>query len=128
MADLLRSGNYDAADLVKIPPPTRPAMLKSGGPVMEVIRVDGDWAVCEWPDGRSTFRVACLYSLVPFQNQPETVESAVKAERERCAKMAEDAAPEVFKAPENEIVTAAYAQKWAIATAKSIARNIRHGG
>jgi hypothetical protein len=49
-------------------------------------------------------------------------------ERAACARAARDNVPDVFQAPESEIVTAAYAQEWAIATGERIAKAIEARG
>lgn len=66
MAEHLHRGTFAAADLQRVPDPRQPVLLKSGGPIMEVLEDHGDEVVCEWADGRATFPKASLYRLVPF--------------------------------------------------------------
>lgn len=70
----LSRDSFAADELVVIPPPVRPVVLKSGGPVMEVLEVIDDQALCRWAgdDGRvgtAVFSTACLYACVPFQDK-----------------------------------------------------------
>lgn len=69
MVYIAKQATFDAEDLVIIPPPKRPVMLKSGGAIMEVLEeLDGE-VLCEWDDGRVWYPRECLYSLVPFQSK-----------------------------------------------------------
>lgn len=65
------TGRFVAADLVKVPDPARPVVLKSGGPIMSILTVEGDRALCEWAgDGetqRGLFPLACLYEVRPLR-------------------------------------------------------------
>ena len=71
----LRSGSFNMSELVKVEPPKYPALLKSGGPIFDVLDIDDDgYAHCQWDrfiDGvkesvTEVFPIACLYKLVPF--------------------------------------------------------------
>lgn len=64
------SGLFHADDLVLVPPPARPVVLGSGGPIMELESVEDGVALCSWTadDGRlcrSRFPLPCLYACVP---------------------------------------------------------------
>ena len=63
--------SFDRSDLTRVPCPHRnPVVLKSGGPILDLLAVEGDNAICEWAeDGekvRRIFPVACLYRCVPL--------------------------------------------------------------
>ena len=71
----LRNDSFNLSDLEKVEPPKCPALLKSGGPILDVLDVDDEgWAHCQWDrfvDGVKTvttgaFKAVCLYRLVPF--------------------------------------------------------------
>jgi hypothetical protein len=67
-----RRSAFDVGELVKVPPPTRPVILKSGSPVMDVESVEGDQALCCWRENdgklcRAVYDVACLYDCVQFR-------------------------------------------------------------
>ena len=51
--------------LIKIPPPKRPVVLKSGGPILELLDIDQDGIalVCWGKQGEQTAAIpkACLY-------------------------------------------------------------------
>jgi hypothetical protein len=59
-------------ELVKVEPPARPVILKSGGPVMDLESVEDGNALCRWEGDdrricRAVFPLVCLYSCVPLQ-------------------------------------------------------------
>lgn len=66
MVEILGHGEFFSGELELVPEFRDPVMLKSGGPIMEVLSVDSSGALCEWEDGRETFPVACLYRLVAY--------------------------------------------------------------
>jgi hypothetical protein len=54
--------------------------------------------------------------------------AGASAERAACARAARDNTPNVFQAPAGQIVTAAYAQEWAVTTGERIAQAIEARG
>lgn len=68
----LRRESIDPADLVRVEPPGRPVVLKSGGPVMDLESWSDDGqALCRWAaaDGRvcrAVLPAACLYRCEPL--------------------------------------------------------------
>ena len=57
-------------ELVRVPAPVRPCVLRSGGPVMELEAVEGESGVVSWDGpngsrGRAIFPLACLYACAP---------------------------------------------------------------
>lgn len=71
----LKRGSFKMSDLERIEPPRCPALLRSGGPILDVLDVDEEgWAHCQWDiftDGvkgaiTGAFKAECLYRLVPF--------------------------------------------------------------
>jgi hypothetical protein len=65
---------FDVSDLVKIPQPQRPVVLKSGGIPASLMCVEGQNAMVEWlaewtesgkPE-RAVVPVVCLYACVPL--------------------------------------------------------------
>ena len=91
----LRNDSFNLSDLEKVEPPKCPALLKSGGPILDVLDVDDEgWAHCQWDrfvDGVKTvttgaFKAVCLYRLVPFvlaqnaDDHPATEENAATSE------------------------------------------------
>lgn len=65
----------DGSGLVKVEY-RRPCVLASGGPMMDVECVEGDYAVCRWWNDRDTylrgkFHLATLRSCVQFIRLPE---------------------------------------------------------
>jgi uncharacterized protein YodC (DUF2158 family) len=69
---VLNTETFSVTDLVKVSPPARPVVLKSGGPVMDLEATEGGMAVCSWRNadgscGRRMFPLACLYSCRPME-------------------------------------------------------------
>lgn len=67
----LQRKTFSEGELIRVPAPSKPCVLKSGGPVMDALSQEGNRVLCEWTDdqgkiGRAVFPVDCLYSLVPF--------------------------------------------------------------
>ena len=78
MSDLLRHGTFEQGDLELVPPFKKPVILKSGGPIMELLgqtrhnaKLNCEEVLCEWDDGRGWFVPATLYRLIPFQQEQE---------------------------------------------------------
>lgn len=72
---IFRRGEFKPEDLVLIQLPVRPVVIKSGGPIMNVVCVEGDNVLCEWDnDGKKEqglIGAACLYACVPFELEDE---------------------------------------------------------
>ena len=66
MSQQLRRDTFEMNELAKVEPPASPVILKSGGPIMDLIEFGEGLAVCEWEDGRARFPLSSLYRLVPF--------------------------------------------------------------
>jgi uncharacterized protein YodC (DUF2158 family) len=73
----MKKRTYKCDDLVLVKPFRMPAILKSGGPIMNIISIDSDnVALCEWhndvdlpsepPSQVAAFPIICLYKLVNF--------------------------------------------------------------
>ena len=67
---------FDVSELVSVRPPSNPALLRSGGPILDVLDVDDEgWAHCQWDrwvngvkkTATGAFKLVCLYRLVPFE-------------------------------------------------------------
>lgn len=63
---------FDTDELVKVPEPSTPVVLKSGGPIMELESVEGGSAMCRWTglDGklcRVVLPLVCLYRCEKFK-------------------------------------------------------------
>lgn len=70
--DELRRESFPVGNLVRVPSPAAPVVLKSGGPVMNLLGVTDGIALCEWLTAddrlsRGTFPVPCLYRCVPAE-------------------------------------------------------------
>ena len=71
-----KQGAFPATDLVAVPPAPNPVVLKSGGPVMDLVTVEGERALCRWTgwdvasqsnvEHRRLFAVASLLRCVPL--------------------------------------------------------------
>lgn len=48
MSREVHAGRFDPADLSPVPDWPAPVVLASGGPVMNLVCVEGDNALCEW--------------------------------------------------------------------------------
>jgi hypothetical protein len=59
-------GTFALESLARVTPPARPVVLRSGGPVMDLVCVEGDHGVCEWDesDGDGTARRSWLLPLI----------------------------------------------------------------
>ena len=61
----LHRATFHPADLVAIPRPEKPVVLVSGGPIMDLVSVEGEYGICEWRNGRKVarakFKLICLY-------------------------------------------------------------------
>ena len=62
----LNRDTFSEVDLIKVPRPTRPVVLVSGGPIMELESEENGKGLCSWRDddgklGRAVFPLACLY-------------------------------------------------------------------
>jgi uncharacterized protein YodC (DUF2158 family) len=67
----LHRKSFSLDDLVRIPPPEHPVVLKSGGTLMNLVSVEGDNALCEWYEdngklARAVFPLVCLYRCEPI--------------------------------------------------------------
>ncbi len=51
-------------NLVKIDENVWNVVLASGGPLMKIICIEGENALCEWDGGRAIFPTACLRRLI----------------------------------------------------------------
>lgn len=58
---------FNANDLELVPRTDKEVVLNSGGPIMQVLSVAGDVALCEWEDGRGRFHIDTLSRLIPFR-------------------------------------------------------------
>lgn len=75
MSNSVNRDKFPADELVKVPAPNRPVVLKSGGPVMDLETIDGDNGLCSWFDdegkiSRAVFPLVCLYACIPVNNNP----------------------------------------------------------
>ncbi len=65
---LLNRAVFSEDDLIRVPLPKNPVIIKSGGPIMEVLSIEGNQVLCEWQhDGkiaRGVFSKVILYRLV----------------------------------------------------------------
>ena len=79
---LRRENELPVGDLILVPQPSRPVVLKSGGPVMEQEKTNPDGTVVcrwqRWDDGDmvtvnewASFTPACLYRCVPMTEEGE---------------------------------------------------------
>jgi uncharacterized protein YodC (DUF2158 family) len=71
---VLRRDAFPLDELVKVPAPKRPVVLKSGGPVMDLETVEGENALCSWYGAdmklaRAVFPLACLYECKPLEQE-----------------------------------------------------------
>ena len=62
----LHQAAFKESELVKVPEPKQPVVLVSGGPVMDLVALEGENGVCEWEDNdneqhRRLFPLVCLY-------------------------------------------------------------------
>lgn len=67
-----RKDSFHEDDLEKVPDLENPVILKSGGPIMEVLTEDEEACLCEWRGDsgklwRKSYPRVCLYRLVPFE-------------------------------------------------------------
>lgn len=60
----LNSEIFQTKNLTRVEPPKNPCILKSGGPIMELLEIKEGLAYCEWEDGYANFPVKCLYRLI----------------------------------------------------------------
>ena len=64
---MLNSNTFHPDELEKVPEPKFPAVLKSGGPILDVLDVDKDGiALVSWDNQTATFPIVCLYRAEPF--------------------------------------------------------------
>lgn len=72
MSREIRSEVFSEADLEPVKSPAKPVVLKSGGPIMDLVCFEGDNGVCEWEgqDGtnqRHLIPLVCLYRCLPYE-------------------------------------------------------------
>jgi uncharacterized protein YodC (DUF2158 family) len=65
-AENLERETFRADDLVPVPEPVNPVMLRSGGPIMEVVTEGPEGVLCKWPGGLEVFRPETLWRLTRY--------------------------------------------------------------